>query len=143
MKIRNIFAAMAVGAMLCACGSGTKEGQAVELGPEETVAAFYKAVSGGDFGSARTLCDTVAMNIYLSDYQAKWKEIAKADSTVAGIAAALLSSAEISIVETHREGDRRNVRYSIDAGLGNKKEKIATVKKEEGVWKVEKITDVH
>ena len=143
MKIRNIFATMAVGAMLCSCGSGVKEGQATVLDPEETVEAFYRAVTSGDFDKARDLCDTTAMNTYLSDYQIKWERIATADSTVAGIAATLLSEARISILDTQKEGDRRNIRYSIDAGLGTKKEKIATVKKEEGLWKVEKIADAH
>ena len=35
------------------------------------------------------------------------------------------------------------VHYSIDAVMGMKKNKIATVKKEGSAWKVEKITDAH
>ena len=67
--------------------------------------------------------------------------IAQTDSTVASIAGSLLSSAAISIADIARDGDRRQIRYSIDASMGMKKDKIATVKKDNGVWKVERITD--
>ena len=40
-----------------------------------------------------------------------------------------------------RDGENRHVHYTICAGEGMSKKKTATVKKIEGVWKVEEITD--
>lgn len=125
----------------CSCGPKDQEQKA--LGPEETVQAFYKAVSRGDFEAAAGLCDTVSMGSYLEMNRNNWEHMRQTDSTVAEIAASLLSSAEVEIGDVVRENDRRMVHYSIDAVMGMKKNKIATVKKEGSAWKVEKITDAH
>ena len=65
----------------------------------------------------------------------------KADSSAAAIAAAMLSEADFKVEDIAREGEKRHILYIMDAGNGLKKEKKATVRKEEGVWKVEQITD--
>lgn len=132
----------AVAAVALAFGCGQKDSQEQKaLSPEETVQAFYKAVSCGDFEAAAELCDTVSMKDYLNTHRGSWERIVQTDSTVASIAGSLLSSAAISIADIARDGDRRQIRYSIDAAMGMKKDKIATVKKDNGVWKVERITD--
>lgn len=134
-------AATALMAFGCGPKDGKDGGELKALGPEDTVREFYKAVSCGDFDKAYELCDTVSMNTYLQMNRDARKELEQADSTAARIASGMLSGAGISFGNTARDGDRRQVRYSIDAGMGMKKEKTATVKKENGVWKVEKITD--
>jgi hypothetical protein len=83
------------------------------------------------------------MGSYLEMNRNNWEHMRQTDSTVAEIAASLLSSAEVEIGDVVRENDRRMVHYSIDAVMGMKKNKIATVKKEGSAWKVEKITDAH
>ena len=90
-----------------------------------------------------SLCDTVTMSTYLEMNRAEWERMMQEDSTVARIAAGMLSAAAIEFSDVEKEGDRRVVHYSIDAAMGMKKNKTATVKKEEGVWKVERIADVH
>ena len=145
--MRNILkyvCGIAAGAlMFAASGCGPKEGKEQILGPEETVAAFYGAVATGDFDAACGLCDTVTMSTYLEMNRAEWERLMQEDSTVARIAAGMLSAAAIEFSDVEKEGDRRVVHYSIDAAMGMKKNKTATVKKEEGVWKVERIADVH
>lgn len=130
---------IAAALIICSCSQTGKQEKA--LGPEETVEAFCKAIACGDFCAARELCDTVSMAPYIGACQERWDNMAKMDSALVDIAAALLSSAQIEIKETVKEGEYRKVFYSIDATRGMKKEKVATVKKEEGAWRVGQISD--
>lgn len=125
---------------LTACGNG-KADKIAEMGPEQTLEAFCRAVASGEFDKATVLCDTTAMKEYIEAYAQAWEMQAKADSSATAIAGAVLSDAEITIEDVIREGERRHIIYIMDAGNGLRKDKKATVKKEEGVWKVEQITD--
>lgn len=125
---------------LTACGNG-KADKVTEMGPEQTLEAFCRAVASGEFDKATVLCDTTAMKEYIEAYAQAWEMQAKADSSATAIAGAVLSDAEITIEDVIREGERRHIIYIMDAGNGLRKDKKATVKKEEGVWKVEQITD--
>lgn len=138
-RMMKYICGFAAAVLACSCGPKTEEQKV--LGPEETVEAFYKAVSCGDFAAARELCDTVSMSGYLEKNESNWERMIQMDSTIASIAGELLSSAAVEIGNVTRDGEHRLVHYSIDAVMGMKKDKIATVKKEEGVWKVETITD--
>lgn len=130
---------MAAAVIICSCNQTGKQEKA--LGPEETVEAFCKAMACGDFTAARELCDTVSMASYIGACQERWDNMARMDSVLVDIAAALLSSAQIEIKETVKDGECRKVFYTIDATMGMKKEKVATVKKEEGAWRVGMISD--
>lgn len=125
---------------LAACGNG-KADKVAEMGPEQTLEAFCRAVASGEFDKATVLCDTTAMKEYIEAYAQAWEMQAKADSSATAIAGAVLSDAEITIEDVIREGERRHIIYIMDAGNGLRKDKKATMKKEEGVWKVEQITD--
>lgn len=137
-KIRYIIL-IAAAVIACSCSQTGKQEKA--LGPEETVEAFCKAMACGDFTVARELCDTVSMASYIGACQERWDNMARMDSALVDIAAALLSTAQIEIKETVRDGECRKVFYTIDATMGMKKEKVATVKKEEGAWRVGTISD--
>ena len=115
--------------------------KSAEMGPGETVEAFYRAMAGGELEQAKQLCDTLAMRDYLLAYSQAWGKELKQNDNVASIASSILADADITINEMKREGDKRLVFYTIDAGDGLKKDKIAVVKKEEGAWRVENITD--
>ena len=137
-KIRYIIL-IAAAVIACSCSQTGKQEKA--LGPEETVEAFCKAMACGDFTAARELCDTVSMASYIGACQERWDNMARMDSALVDIAAAQLSSAQIEINETVRDGECRKVFYTIDATMGMKKEKVATVKKEKGAWRVGTISD--
>ena len=50
--------------MMAGCGGGQEKTGAekrAEMGPEGTVEAFCRAVAGGDFAVAKSLCDPVAI----------------------------------------------------------------------------------
>lgn len=137
MKIRNF---IWIAAMMAVAGCGRK-GESVEMGPAETVEAFFRELTSGDIGAAASLCDTLTMKDYISAYSEALNMQRDRDSSVAAIAAGMLKKAEIIIEDISKEGDRRVVTCTIDAGEGMKKRKTAVLKKEEGEWKVEKMTD--
>lgn len=142
MNGKTISAMIAAAMMLVAtaCGNG-KADKVAEMGPEQTLEAFCRAVASGEFDKAAALCDTTAMKEYIEAYAQAWEMQAKADSSATAIAGGLLSEAEITVEDVTREGEKRHIIYIMDAGNGLRKEKKATVKKEEGAWKVEQITD--
>ena len=109
-----------------------------ELGPEETIEAFYSSLCKGEFEMARGMCDTLAMAEYLEGFMGAWKE---SDSTVCLIAADILSEVTVTVTDTQKSGQSRTVFYELSAVDGSNKEKTATLSKEEGAWKIEEITD--
>lgn len=123
-------------------GNGCNSSQSVEMGPAEVVEAFNRAVTAGDFGKASELCDTVSMKDYLESYREAWDVLIAEDSTVLSIASSILQKAVIEVEEVQKEGDKRIVIYSLEAD-GHSKTRKAVVKKEEGAWRVEKITDAN
>ena len=121
---------------------GCKSGSSVEMGPTETVEAFNRAITVGDFAQAKQICDTVSMKDYLDSYQEAWDVLQAEDSSTLSIAASILEKAVIEVEEVMKEGDKRIVLYTLEAD-GHSKVRKATVKKEEGAWRVERITDAN
>lgn len=125
--------------MAVGCGGNNAE-EKKAMGPEAAVEAFCRAVAAGDFGTAGGLCDTVSMKGYLDEWRKVWNDLQKEDSSALAIASSMLSGAEIEVIRTERNGEKRTVLYRIEAE-GNSKTRTATVKNEEGEWKVEEISD--
>lgn len=122
--------------------SGCNGSRSVEMGPAETVEAFNRAITAGDFGKAATLCDTVAMKDYLESYKEAWNAICLEDSTVLSIASSILEKTVTDVEEVKKEGDDRVVLYTLRAD-GHSKTRKAVLRKEEGAWRVERITDAN
>ena len=138
--MRNkIFIAALIG--ICTLMHGCRDAEVEKaMGPEAAVEAFCRAVAAGDFETADELCDTVSMKGYMDEWQKVWNDLQKEDSSALAIASSMLSGAEIEVIRTERNGDKRTVLYRIEAE-GNSKTRTATVKNEEGEWKVEEISD--
>ena len=137
MRRRILILAM----VLMAAGCGEKKQAETVLGPEETVIGFFKAVAGGDAETALSLCDAETMGTYIDTYVAALNSMTKKDSSATAIASSLLADADIVITDNTKEGDKRLISYAVEFGDGLTKRKTATVKKEGGAWKVERITD--
>lgn len=109
--------------------------------PEEVTETFCRAVAAGDMKAARTLCDTISMKEYMDACRVTWEEAIKQDSTAAAIAKGLLDEMEFRTDDVSKDGNIRIVAYTISSPEGQSKSKEACLRKEEGAWIVEKITD--
>ena len=110
--------------------------------PEAALQEFYSSLTSGDFGKAADLCDQAAMESYLSSYKAEWEELKQADSTAHAEVMEMMKNTEIIVSEITEEEGRCQVTYRIEA-LGSTKIRTAELRKEEGEWLVEKITDAN
>ena len=110
------------------------------LGPGETLETFYTNLFAGDFDEAESLCDTLGMQEYIEVLRAAWEQT---DSSVMTIVPAILSETTVSITDIVKNGQERTVFHKLTATDGSVKEKIATLRKEEGEWKIKSITDRH
>ena len=137
-KIMNYLAAAAAAMMLISCG-GNGSGEK-EMGPEEVVEAFNRAITAGDFASAKELCDTMAMKAYIDSHMEAWDMLQKEDSSALDIASALLSGAVLKVEKTEKTDEGRAIYFTLEAD-GRSKIRKAEVKKVEGAWRVEAITD--
>ena len=140
MKRLEIMTIAAIALVLSACGN-SYPGQA-KPSPEETVEAFTKAVASGDTNKALSFCDSTSMGEYLANYREILNRLAKKNSTALSIASGILANSPIEITKTEKQGQQRYVFYRIEAG-NRTKERKATLRKEEGEWKVTAITDVN
>lgn len=103
---------------------------------------FYSSLTSGDFDKAADLCDQATMESYLSSYKAEWEELKQADSTAHAEVMEMMKNTEIIVSEITEEEGRCQVTYRIEA-LGSTKIRTAELRKEEGEWLVEKITDAN
>lgn len=123
-------------ASLAGCSGGKK----ADLGPKETLQMFYEHICSGEFSEAQTLCDNTSMSEYIETFSSAW---AKTDPAISAIASDILSDLTIKITEEQKNGQTRTIFYELTVSDSQNKEKIATLRKEEGAWKIEAITDRH
>lgn len=122
------------------CAAGCLQRNDVELGPDATVEAFYHAVSSGDFESAGRYCNAVEMAEYINSIRTKWE---KCGESISAILPAIMAETDVIITDMTKNGQNRTIFYTLTSGDGTQKEKIATLGKIEGIWKITAITDRH
>lgn len=116
----------------------TGKDRTMELSPEGTLETFYKSLCSGDFGHAGSMCDTLKMEEYIDRFQDAWEAN---DSTIRIIASDILSGMTVTVTDSEKDGQTRTIFYELSSTDGSGKEKVATLRKEEGEWKIEQITD--
>ena len=114
--------------------------KSVEMGPVETVEAFYAAVTTGNWCEAEALCDTLSMQDYFETNKHAWDQMTKEDEKAMTIARSVLEQTNLTIVDMHKDGDRRIVLYTLEVN-GHSKQQKATLRKEGGAWRVERISE--
>lgn len=134
MKKTFIIAAIVLTAIGCTQNCST------ELGPAETIEAFCEAIFSGDFDKAKSFCRETEVDEYIVRLKEEWT---RADESVRAILPAILSDTEVLITDIVKNDQGRTIFYKLTATGGLTKEKIATLKKEEGEWKITAITDRH
>ena len=114
-----------------------KDGQ-TPMGPEDTLEAFYKGLCAGEFEHATSLCDSLTMAEQINSFRAAWE---RSDSTICDIASAILSEMSVTVTDVEKNGQTRTIFYELSISDNRNKEKVATLSKEEGAWKIKEITD--
>ena len=134
-----------IGLTICfMCLFGCKGSEkSVEMGPAETVEAFCKALTAGQWEEVENLChDTADMKEYIESHRQLWAKFEKEDEAAMKVARSLMESTVVTVDDMRKDDDKRVVTYTIEAD-NLKKTMKATVMKVEGAWKVEKITDAN
>ena len=132
--------AIGTAAALLISGTGKTEGRS-PIRPEEVTETFCRAVASGDMKTACTLCDIISMKEYMDACRSTWEEAMKQDSTAAVIAKGIMDAMEFRTDDVSKDGNISIVSYTIRTPEGQCKSKEARLRKEEGAWIVERITD--
>ena len=146
MRYRNkkkyglIIAAIIVIVGLTAIFSGGSGSSGKKSGPEGVLASFTSAIACGDFEKAKSLSDTASMQGYMDAYIQRWEELSQKDSAAFASTADLLKEVQISFCNMEEADGICTIEYMIELE-GNKRVHLATLRKEEGEWKVVEITD--
>ena len=135
-RMRRLLIALAVSAFIMGC----QQNGETKLGPDGTLEAFYKSLCAGEFEQAESLCEAAGMEGYVNEFRLAWE---KSDSTTRRIASAILADISIEITDTEQNGQNRTIFYEMTATDGQSKEKMATLRKEEGDGKITAIIDRH
>ncbi|MBO5419989.1 MAG: DUF4878 domain-containing protein [Bacteroidales bacterium] len=135
-----VVCAIALVVVLVIALRGNSSSQTKADGPAQVVEAFNRAITAGDFEKAASLCDTISMKNYLESYKEAWQVINMEDSTVLAIASEILTGAVLNIEEVLNEDGKKLVVYTLEAD-GHSKTRQARLKKEEGEWRIEAVTD--
>ena len=134
--MRRLLIAMAASVFIMGCQQNG-EGQ---LGPDETLKTFYRDLCSGSFEQAESLCDIPSMEEYINCFRSAWENN---DSTIRVIASDILADVSIEITDTEQNSQNLTIFYKMTSTDGQSKEKIATLRKEEGAWKITAIIDRH
>ena len=125
---------LSIAALAVSCFHGKES----TLGPGETVEAFHKALYSGEFEQAKNLCDTLTMGEYIDAFRTVWEQNG---TSIAEIVSDIMSETQMKITDTKKNEEGRTIFYELTFD-GKSKTKTANMKKEEGEWKIAKITDI-
>jgi hypothetical protein len=143
-RVKYIIAAglaVAAAAIAAAFLSGEGASQKGEKpGPEGVVSGFVSAMKSGDFEAALALCDSASMHEHMHAYMQKWQEACQKDSASFCLMTEMLAGTTIEFEGMTEEDGMCHVGYKL-AMDDNEKVCRATLRKEEGEWKIVEITD--
>ena len=100
--------------------------------------AFHKALYSGEFEQAKNLCDTLTMGEYIDAFRTVWEQNG---TSVAEIVSDIMSETQLKVTDTKKSEEGRTIFYELTFD-GKSKTKTASMKREEGEWKIAKITDI-
>lgn len=118
--------------------SSSESDKAVMPPSANTLNEFYNAITSGRFEDAEKLCVETVMSDYINGIQKKWS---REDTTITSMTADILSGVKVTVTNTEGNEQTSTIYYSLGLEGKDAQEKIATLKNEEGEWKIESITD--
>jgi hypothetical protein len=134
----GLVVAVSVIAAVFLSGEGASH-KAEKPGPEGVVSSFVSAMKSGDFEEALALCDSASMHEHMHAYMQKWQEMSLKDSSTFCSLTEVLADIQISFDGMTEEHGMCHVDYRL-AMEDSEKECRATLRKEEGEWKIVEIT---
>lgn len=135
----GVLAIAAVVAVLFLSGE-EKADETIKAGPEAVVIEFTEAMKAGDFEKAQKFCDPETMQEYLDAYMQKWEAMSIKDSSAFASTVRILGETTIEIGEVDMQDGVCFIDYTLRLDKNARKCR-ASMKKEEGEWKVTEITD--
>lgn len=135
----GVLAIAAVVAVLFLPGE-EKAHETVKAGPEAVVIEFTEAMKAGNFEKAQKFCDPETMQEYLDAYMQKWEDMSIKDSSAFASTVRILGETTIEIGEVDMQDGVCFIDYTLRLDKNARKCR-ASMKKEEGEWKVTEITD--
>ncbi|MBR5834042.1 MAG: DUF4878 domain-containing protein [Bacteroidales bacterium] len=116
--------------------------QGEKLGPEGVVTEFVSAMKSGDFDKAYSLCDSSSMHSHLDAYAQMWQKMSQKDSASFSAMTEILAGTEVHFKGVTEGDGTCVVEYALEME-GSGKNCSATLRLEEGEWKLVEITDRH
>jgi hypothetical protein len=135
----GVLAIAAVVAVMFLPGEEKVDGT-VKAGPEAVVIEFTEAMKAGDFEKAQKFCDLGTMKEYLDAYMQKWETKSLKDSASFASTVRILEQTVIEIDEVDMQDGVCFIDYTLRMDKNTRKCR-ASLKKEEGEWRVTEITD--
>lgn len=131
---------LATGLYFLFSGSGSSSDVKKNLSPECVVEEFTSAMKEGNFDKAEKLCVADSMNVYLDSYKQVWNALSQENEEAFAEVAKILAETKMSINGVEEMDGVCVVNYTLEMDGIQKKHK-ASLRMEEGEWKVVKITD--
>ena len=135
-------AILGVGACLLFGNGETSSREEKKLGPEAVVGEFFSAMKAGEFKTAEKFCNADSMTVYMNAYQQKWKKLSENNKGTFEETAKILSETQIDFNGMQELDGVCIVDYTLEMN-GIQKMHQATLRMEEGEWKMVRITDKH
>lgn len=111
-------------------------------GPEDVIIGFTSALKEGDFEKAYSLCDTSSMHAHLDAYVQLWETKSAKDSAAFAATLKILSETAVEIDGVEEKDGACFVDYTLELD-GDIRKCQASLKKEEGEWKIAAITSAN
>lgn len=110
------------------------------LGPEGVVEEFTSAMKKGEFDKAVEFCNADSMNVYMEAYKQMWNKLSKKDGETFAETAKILAGTQLNFTGMQELDGVCTVDHTLELN-GVQKNHQATLRMEEGEWKMIKITD--
>jgi hypothetical protein len=135
-------AILGVGAFLLFGNGESSSKESKKLEPECVVAEFFSAMKAGEFKTAENFCNADSMTVYMNAYKQKWNKLSQNDKASFDETVKILSETKLDFTGTEKLDSICIVDYTLEMD-GIQKMHQATLRMEEGEWKMVKITDKH
>lgn len=122
--------------------SGSRKEKEEKMEAAETVELFCRSVASGDWEDAAQVCDTLLMQDYIDRCRNIWEtETDREEKRIVELAKEMMSSMTFTALQEKKVPGGVEVSFCIEMEGEEARYRTATLKRQEGIWKVTEITD--